>query len=55
MTPTPPVLIERDGNIVRMTVVASVLELSPAEAKNLASALNAYAEIARLSQEMDEG
>ena len=61
MTPTAPIAVppisialgERDT--VRLIVTEKVLDLTPEAAKNLAAALTAFSEIARLSQEPEAG
>lgn len=45
-----------DGNTVRLIVTGkAALDLSPDAAKNLAAALTAFSEIARLSKESEAG
>jgi hypothetical protein len=55
MTPTNPISIALGADkSVRMIVTDKELDLTPEAARNLAAALTAFAEIARLSQEADE-
>ena len=44
-----------EGHTVRLIVTEKALDLTPDAAKNLAAALTAFSEIARLSQESEAG
>jgi len=57
MTPTahPVSIAIGENNTVRLVVTESPLNLTPDAAKNLAAALTAFSEVARLSQESEAG